>query len=722
MKTSFFRYPFLPLCLALSSPALAVEETNHQTGINIDISGVEGKDFLIERLYHNRLESDRKVIYIKSTTKFSFTHNQYNRASFSGTSFTQIGIDGRDALPNSGDEGIIRYKVDQDLRRTPSWTSGSHLRLGSEQASFSDLKYHTGASVVGSVGPEPGISVLDSANYFWRGQSDSFGDEWHTLTIWDDDSAVQGINSSTEFKASDGFTMTFVVDPKHPVFSVNPGPSCQFFTSRPKAYFVPNIGTQTTYILGEAEIVIADLYGREIVASIVGSSKTYSSATGRLVIATSELKTGSNKIQFSLKGSNVKKIREVVMNPDFPSALESHGAVLWGSESRFLEIKKRLSREPYSGTYNVLKNLNVNNNLADVYANSLLGRRFITPLALINAFAAKVDGIASAREGYIYADIAKRILLRSSYDLDPIGVELFSSGLPLPSREVVYRGYFDCNAAFDAAAAYDILIDIYNSKKSTNGITPIEDFLIREKLATYAHSNMIDSWVSHKRVDDGTVNWGGMWDSARRCAGVLVATVIPTYKSDVLGVSGVDGNVNLYPWTPFPDRPLTWKQAFIDQGEMSGKHPNAYPRLGLEYGNFNDDLKFVDRIDYTSLSLMGRPAMIAANILKQNHGVLLKNTVGAYELSGRNLLYGLKSNVAADLTPRGFVPILLLNQSFPNVHRSVLVYAKDKPSSDAESVGKLLYRAGVFGLVWYEDIDPTATAPTRVQVRVHTSE
>jgi hypothetical protein len=49
--------------------------TNYKTGIDTTFSGSEGTDYQEEYFFSDKLISDRKVVYIKSTTAITLSHN-----------------------------------------------------------------------------------------------------------------------------------------------------------------------------------------------------------------------------------------------------------------------------------------------------------------------------------------------------------------------------------------------------------------------------------------------------------------------------------------------------------------------------------------------------------------------------------------------------------------------------------------------------------------------
>ena len=133
-------------------------------------------------------------------------------------------------------------------------TSNSCSKCG---FSLSELEYESGISVVGTTGDNGVELTVDNAregDYYYRGIIDDFSDEWHVMQYADDDWAWKG-TSSTRYAASDGKTVLFVVNPKTPAISFEVlNSQAQFYTTPAKAYFMPKIHSQTTYLTDDVEI------------------------------------------------------------------------------------------------------------------------------------------------------------------------------------------------------------------------------------------------------------------------------------------------------------------------------------------------------------------------------------------------------------------------------------------------------------------------------------
>ena len=220
--------PVLPallalLSLAISAPLFASNPiTNFKSGISIGFAGPDEKAYAFERWYHDPLTDDHGVVYIKDSTKISLAHNERNTAYIKGPSVVAPEI----VDPS---KGVIRYRVDRDLNYKYSWVdgtfpAGSNGRPGPSPAgsvfpkfeapfSFSELTFgpdDPSVKVVGATGPKPGVEISNRAEYYHRGMVDAAGDEWHIITVGDDDTGVDPYKEQARQLASDGKIHYFI--------------------------------------------------------------------------------------------------------------------------------------------------------------------------------------------------------------------------------------------------------------------------------------------------------------------------------------------------------------------------------------------------------------------------------------------------------------------------------------------------------------------------------
>lgn len=714
------------LCATLVGAQLLGQDatlTNYKTGIDTTFSGTAGVDYQEEYFFSDKLMSDRKVVYIKSSTAISLSHNSRN-VSYAGS--------GTYAPVSGGNNGTILYKIDRDLQWGPSWGDGAGNKAfrvfsGGTQSvaqfnnptytapfTFDSLTYDGTTPVVGTTGPMG--TITNWGSHYWRGTLDDFGDEWHVLTVADYDPFVADV----EGKSSDGKVILFVVNPKTPCLTITVTGNAQFYTTPPKAYFIPKVHKQTTYFSagsGTISFSLKDINGNNVFYRINGGS--WSAGASNPVLTAADFSLGSNTLEYYYAGNAAfTKTRIIVKDPDYPSTGESHGHLLWGNQAEYNAIVARLDREPYKSTFtNFLGNTNLVNPLTQFDTEFATGKRIrYGKFAIGNAFAAKVRGWTTNANGKskTHALYAKQMLMESERTIDPVGFEINHSLRAIPTRELFYRGYYDMDVTFSLAFAYDLLIANFRANQHAGGITPIEDYFIRDSLAACAFEAMMqEGHYSGQEFPDT-----GMWGTARNIGGLLVAMAMPSYSTPYYGTSGFDGNTTVYPWTPFPDTPLTWKKVFLDNDAALSGYPNLHHRFGIEEYQINADGHFLDRVPYFDFPLMGHCFALAANLVKMHQpGYSFPHLEAAWIRAVSGTILGLKDPSEGT---RRFSTVTMLNQRFPAAAAIGIPWMKSLPNSDNQRESYSLYRAGVYGLVWYNDsaASVTVTAPTSAKVNI----
>ncbi len=666
--------------------------TNYKTGIDFVFSGERGTTFDYEDQYYDQKIFDRKIIYIRSSTEISLVHNNRNIAAFNG--YEVIGENGKDGISGTGDEGVIRYRMDGDYNFANRWSGATANPEFSGSKTFATLNYPNGDPVLGSLGPKAGAAITDQTSYYYRGFTDSYGSEWHTMQIADDDTAFATADS--EWHASDGKWVLFVVNPKTPCLRISAANGAQFYTTPAKAYFVPKIHEQSTYIYtkggGRVTFTVSAINGSAVSYRINGGAWVTSS-TPLASFDDTLLPDGQNILEYKY-ASGAIKTRKVVKNPAFPSASERHGYSLWVNDDRFNEIKTRLSRSPYANAWKYVQTNDTWNSQSKILANCGTGLRYKHSGTLANAFAAKVLGISANGQKGNYALLSKNALLENWRTIDAVGVELPHSGTTLPSREVVYRGYYDVDGIFDAAFAYDLLISCYKSTDAANGITPVEDYYIRDTLASFVIEQLMNG-----STDSAVNDTGGMWDTARRIGAMACMVVMPSYTTDYYGTSGLDGNTTAKPYTPFPDFPITWSRLLWENNAEILGYPNNRKHLGIEEYNISADGNFIDRAPYFDFHLMGHCFYIADNLHAMAGKLSFPNLRKAMLKASEGSLMGLKDNSG----PSRFNTFTAINNYHPQIAVPAINWLQTIASTDSQSVGKMQLKAGIFGFVWYDD-------------------
>lgn len=590
-----------------SSPPPTTPEgwTNYRSGISLQPGGVQGADFAAEYFYYDRIIDDSRVVYIKSATEITLSHNSLNVASNNGAeSYSAAGAN----------VGQIKFKVDGDQRfPTTNFDIRNWPSYGSP-FSFNALNYGffgaAGTSVVGATGGAGGAhDAASRATRYHRGMLDSVGDEWHTITVADDDQAA---TSNQEYSASDGRVWVFVVNPKTPCLMWRNGNGGQYYTTPPKKYFFPIIYDQTTYFTGDVSCEIRDINGNNVFYRINGGAWVSVGASS-VILYSANFAEGSNTLEYYYAGNVAyTKTRTVVKNPVYPSAGESHGDRLWKSAALWeSEVKPRINGDAellkwknffrQSWTYNKENQISVN---------ARKGYRSVAGESFENAFTARWEGMTFKNSGNTNtaADTAKLSLFETYSLLDPIGYELPSwPDAPIPVRESNYRGYYDVLPIYGHAATYDILAGYYRSDQGyANGLTPIQDFFIRDALAR---------WVHMAQLCKAGYGPDGMWPAGHVSGAMVIAGMMPSYSTPYYGTCGLDGNTTVYPWTPFKDTNYTWKRLFFDNDIPVTDYPNCKRQLSIN-DRFTNAGVWLDRFPYAGTSLFGMCTTMSYNMAK----------------------------------------------------------------------------------------------------------
>jgi len=186
----------LALALLLFMFACAASASNYNSGISVSFSGVEGTDFAEEYYYFDKAFDDHRVVYLKDSTEITLFHNQFNtiqsRQTCQGTSRV-VGTTGPDGIENSGDEGKILFRIDRDEQAHPYMGEDSINLLYTSPFTLSELEYEPGETVLGNTGSNNGPYGSNNARTterYQKGILDGFGDEWHVLKFWDDDTGL----------------------------------------------------------------------------------------------------------------------------------------------------------------------------------------------------------------------------------------------------------------------------------------------------------------------------------------------------------------------------------------------------------------------------------------------------------------------------------------------------------------------------------------------------
>ncbi len=693
---------------ALHSPALAqdTELSNSKSGIDVIWGGAKGSAYQEEYWYHDKQLWDTKTVFIRDNTTINMSHNERNVGTVSGRGKTVIGAAGG---------GQIRYQLDKLWSEKELWAHPTATKKPAYTAPFTLASqfYDISTPVVGTTGARPGFAQND-ANFYWRGLVDSVGDEWHVLMYADDDQSLGSIYDDSW--ASDGKWTLLVVNPKTPALTVRKSGNAQFYTTPAWTYWVPKIHDQTTYIdagSGTVSFEIHDIYGHNVFYRI-NNGNFINAGSSTAILTQNNFNTGINTLQYYYAGNeSYVRTRKVVKNPTHPGLSENHGNRVWGGPAAWAEFQSRATRAPYSTQITAAQKAD-NSGQPDWDNLSRKDLRFggsnwphKSPPTSNNALMAKYLGFTAQRAGAnkSYAQYAKEMLLESVLAQSAVGYEAsYWAAMAIPAADTVYRGYWDVNPVYSAAITYDILMDGYRSDQLTGGITPIEDYFIRDLLASWVHLSAIQMGGFVNPTDTG------MWTTSRNVGATMITIVMPQYSSSYYGTSGMDGNSTVFTWAPFKTNNYTWKDLFVDLDNPLGTYPEGpILKYGMEGGISDGALIrepgttqiWGDKTAYASFSQCGHNIYYYANMLAMygdinSHPILLNYI----DQITKGILYGSKGDTS---TPMRQHAITLLNKNFPTAAFNNTAWVQSLPTNDVNSVEQAMTDAGLMGIFFYDD-------------------
>lgn len=729
MKSLFAFFFFL----GISAFAADSELTNYKSGIDVIWGVGDGSDkgtaYMEEYLFHNKTISDRKIVYLRDTTEIRMTHNAYNNVAnhisdgVGDTTtpfgyFRVIGANGLDGAPASGDEGIIRWRMDREGQMAAfGWTSAEGLPLFPSYSipfSLSELTYSVGVPVVGSTGTAAG---------YQRGFLDDFGDEWHVLAVGDDDRAHEPLAKGS-LQASDGKIITLVVNPKTPAMTVRVTGNGEFYTTPPKAYLAPKIHAQTTYIqpgTGTVTFELRDIYGRNISYRINGGSWVAVGAA-TVTLSDSAFSSGSNTLEYRSAGFEANaKTRTIVKNPTHPSLAESHGNFLWGDATERAKIIARLTRAPYLTGWNNVKAVSRtfvtqwDANGMTPHRNPFFTSTYLNTVALPSpqlntAMIGLVSGWTTVpASGTLTAgQYAKQMLLNGILArIDPVDAERTGSNSPAPSCEIFGAGYYQVTHVFSSVAAYDIIAGFYRSDQQSGGLSPIEDYYIRDIFANW----VIQS--SNQLLVLGNGAHMGLWPTARAVGALMVAQCLSEYSTPYYGTSGYGTAQTRYAFIPHATYSVNWRDVYGTTPAESATIPGTSapswsidePDLWLPGGVWGGaNIGYFDNMN------------LVYNMLQNINARHSTNTSYPYMEAGvENAINGTLHSYASPTTTYYKAQPRVANYAFPTL--APLARAAIKALNNESTV---INAAGVFGLVWYDDASDVVdeTPPTAVSLTV----
>ena len=653
--------------------APVMEITNWKSGISLKVLGKNGVDYAFERFYHDPLVDDHGVIYLRASTKIALEHNERNLLTmgYEASDGKIIGVHGADGKPDSGDEGVIRYKADLDWCWRGDWSKAGgeekdRFPRFKEPFAFDDLTYFDGTRVAGSCGPSRPLDPLPkfgTKDFCWRGIQDDFGDEWHILTVGDDDSDVPG-QTWYENWSSDGKIFHFVVNPKTPAIGfLTAGPEAQFYTTPAKAYFVPKVHRQTTCLTKGVSFFFTNLVDdRQPVLFRVDEihKDAWHKYEQPVAVESLGLKPDTlYTLRYKVGEKGVEKVRRLHFEPSFPSDAETHPSkVLFKDEQTLARIRKLIQTDPmhrrhYAGM--------VDGSTGEPKDGLLAGSRTVSGRgAAALAFPVFLDGVGKHPQN---EKRARRALLDHILLLDPIGHERTHTR-SCPCREQVSHGYYFAGKVLDLALGYDLAIKMLRRPASPHGLTAIEDYKIRDLLGSFAMTtlqmktakeswNPIEVWPDTAPCAPSI----GMWDTARLMALGVVAMVLPRYDTPYFGTSGADGTKAAHLFTPYVRTPMSWFEACNSREYGSGL-----------YGVLSDDPEPVwkDRDGYLGGRMMGWIYAVLCNARLNFDGHRYPHVERAFLLATQGKLRATRK-APDDADFIWHYTCLLMNENFPEI-------------------------------------------------------
>lgn len=583
-------------------PATPQPLLNAKSGISLTLGGKNGTDWAVERTFHNDDIAD-EAIYMKADTPISLAHNERNvitkDTSADAVKIPRIvGINGADGIPDSGDEGDIHWKVDRDEQAHQySTTAGPVIPAYAPKYTapvvLSSLTYNGSLPVLGTVGNNGAIygsELGGTTNRFCYGQRDSFSNEWHTFTYWDDDIPIftKVVADPHRQGASDGHMVSICVNPSTPVIQLRKpdGVEAQFYTTPIKAYHIPKIHTQRSYVTDEVLLNFVNLSNGESVQFRVGN-KPFSDWNGSpLRIGDLIKETNAPVVIEACNGSGGPVVaRTFILNPAFPAPLEKHGNMLWADEAGRAEVQRKLNTvEPFKTVWSAFKNSAFYQATNVVFTNTRGIWRSTADSAIPTLNNALVYALEPGSANLSKAALAKTRLLRM-FRLKSIGYELEINSAT-PAKDYFNELSQTMQEFADAAVAYDLLAGSFRATDNPAGLTPIEELRIRDGIGEVASSllHYLTNWDAISGGGEG--HWGHGYEIALG----ICALAMPTYKSEVFGVSGADrvtvneliGADGKY-WNPFPNQGVTWYAAAGDATLQTPGTPGLNSPIHAEF-------------------------------------------------------------------------------------------------------------------------------------------
>ena len=477
------------------------------------------------------------------------------------------------------------------------------------------------------------------------GMIDSFGDEWHTITFWDNDWATNVYDPQrSDTATSDGKIIYIVLNPKTPVISFEAFQGEEYYTTPPKMFYVPYIFNQTTYLTSGVYISLNNVKDDQPIYYRVDNG-LWIEYTGR--IAASSLFSQNNRIYdfaFKIGQNGPVKIRVMHYNPAQPAQNEQHPKLEFKNitevdKERFLvhggsPIMTQNYQTLLNSIYkNTLDFRNGNRNLGFNYSHEGTSGGY---LARYNVYSSAIQqaaytGLMENDESLLKK--AKEGLL-VIYTIDPLGCESAKGRTGGPSVErCMYSG---ARAVPNIPVAYDLLFQFTKENGYQNGMTSIQHIKIRDNLAGEAAILLKypltwpDNFWTNIRYADASVR-----NVELESYYTLIGMAMPGYNSPYYGTSGADGTFANYLNAPFPDAAVAWTDLNF-KGYVQNPRNASLFRDSFIAGTFDKDGSYLGPAREGYLLQMYNnliPFMIYRNNFDSNHYERIENNLKLQILS-----------------------------------------------------------------------------------------
>jgi len=519
------------------------------TGISVEVQGVEGVDYAVERVWFDREVDDDLILYVHADVPIVLRHNEDNVVG-AATPWVQ-GLH----------PGTIVYKLDGDGLRghdvnlyhaAPANGQPLEAPLSAVQSQYAVP--FTLAAHKGQIGAGPDLH---------RGIVDEHGDEWHVLSFWDVD--PENSEGERDDQTNDGKTLLLVVDPVTPAIAFDAPEGEQYYTTPAKLHYLPHIHRQRTYLTAGVQLRLTNLSSDEPIHYQVddGATQTYS-----VPLLAADLFAAADQtytFRYWIGQDGPQKERQVHFEPAQPGASETHPRLLY-PDGDALAADQAIVAGGGEAAEAILDPPHYLG-MPDPPIDFRTGLRYLRPNLYDGGYYYQTKRISTAIREYARLGVLQEdeTLMRRAvdgllflYTIDPLGCESPDGRYGGPCQERCM--YSDGRVTINAAIAYDLLAGRFTPEQGyAQGMTPIEHLKIRDNLAgeaammlSYPTSNPEPFWRTSRAT-------GSPRNVQLEMFIASLAMAMPSYDSHYFGTSGADGVTQAeHLWAPFADAALAW--------------------------------------------------------------------------------------------------------------------------------------------------------------------